>query len=171
MIHSADITFQMLEDWRNVDLNSITKQTLYTMEDSKEDQRRLIIHCKRVCVSAYVIPITVTRPKSLILKTSGRFILLVENNHTQSTKGCDPVFPPAWLVLTGLGGGVGGDGQSSEPRKGSMTDAVQEDIPCIRSALGASGICSVTLYTAIAEQGFKPESHSNGLCNERQLSI
>ncbi|CAL8356974.1 unnamed protein product [Lota lota] len=44
VIHSADITFQMLEDWRNVDLNSITKQTLYTMEDSKEDQRRLIIH-------------------------------------------------------------------------------------------------------------------------------
>ncbi|TRY85202.1 hypothetical protein DNTS_009248 [Danionella cerebrum] len=43
VIHSADITFQMLEDWRNVDLNSITKQTLYTMEDSREDQRRLII--------------------------------------------------------------------------------------------------------------------------------
>uniref|UniRef100_A0A2I2ZTJ5 Regulatory factor X4 n=1 Tax=Gorilla gorilla gorilla TaxID=9595 RepID=A0A2I2ZTJ5_GORGO len=35
VIHSADITFQMLEDWRNVDLNSITKQTLYTMEDSR----------------------------------------------------------------------------------------------------------------------------------------
>lgn len=46
VIHSADITFQMLEDWRNVDLNSITKQTLYTMEDSREDERRLIIHCK-----------------------------------------------------------------------------------------------------------------------------
>ncbi|XP_031420196.1 transcription factor RFX4 [Clupea harengus] len=43
VIHSADITFQMLEDWRNVDLNSITKQTLYTMEDSREDQRRLIV--------------------------------------------------------------------------------------------------------------------------------
>ncbi|XP_026143109.1 transcription factor RFX4 isoform X3 [Carassius auratus] len=43
VIHSADITFQMLEDWRNVDLNSITKQTLYTMEDTREDQRRLII--------------------------------------------------------------------------------------------------------------------------------
>ncbi|XP_061085549.1 transcription factor RFX4 [Conger conger] len=43
VIHSADITFQMLEDWRNVDLNSITKQTLYTMEDSREEQRRLII--------------------------------------------------------------------------------------------------------------------------------
>lgn len=36
----------MLEDWRNVDLNSITKQTLYTMEDSQEEHRQLIIHCK-----------------------------------------------------------------------------------------------------------------------------
>lgn len=43
MIHSADITFQMLEDWRNVDLSSITKQTLYTMEDSRDEHRRLII--------------------------------------------------------------------------------------------------------------------------------
>ncbi|XP_069484358.1 transcription factor RFX4 isoform X3 [Ambystoma mexicanum] len=34
---------QMLEDWRNVDLNSITKQTLYTMEDSQEEHRKLII--------------------------------------------------------------------------------------------------------------------------------
>lgn len=46
MINSADITFQMLEDWRNVDLNSITKQTLYTMEDSQEEHRQLIIHCR-----------------------------------------------------------------------------------------------------------------------------
>ncbi|XP_077601102.1 transcription factor RFX4 isoform X1 [Stigmatopora nigra] len=44
VINSADITFQMLEDWRNVDLNSITKQTLYTMEDSQDDHRLLIIH-------------------------------------------------------------------------------------------------------------------------------
>lgn len=52
VIHSADITFQMLEDWRNVDLNSITKQTLYTMEDSREDERRLIIQCKESsCIS------------------------------------------------------------------------------------------------------------------------
>ncbi|XP_067856092.1 transcription factor RFX4 [Heptranchias perlo] len=43
VIHSADITFQMLEDWRNVDLNSITKQTLYTMENSREEHRKLII--------------------------------------------------------------------------------------------------------------------------------
>ncbi|KAG6931434.1 regulatory factor X4, partial [Chelydra serpentina] len=43
VIHSADITFQMLEDWRNVDLNSITKQTLYTMEDSREEHRKLIV--------------------------------------------------------------------------------------------------------------------------------
>lgn len=46
MIHSTDITFQMLEDWRNVDLNSITKQTLYTMEDSHEEHRKLIIQRK-----------------------------------------------------------------------------------------------------------------------------
>ncbi|KAJ4937603.1 hypothetical protein JOQ06_002236 [Pogonophryne albipinna] len=44
VINSSDITFQMLEDWRNVDLNSITKQTLYTMEDSQDDHRQLIIH-------------------------------------------------------------------------------------------------------------------------------
>ncbi|XP_061780557.1 transcription factor RFX4 isoform X1 [Nerophis lumbriciformis] len=44
VINSADITFQMLEDWRNVDLNSITKQTLYTMEDSQEEHRQLIVH-------------------------------------------------------------------------------------------------------------------------------
>ncbi|XP_023657731.1 transcription factor RFX4 isoform X1 [Paramormyrops kingsleyae] len=43
VIHSADITFQMLEDWRNVDLSSITKQTLYTMEDSREEHRKLIV--------------------------------------------------------------------------------------------------------------------------------
>lgn len=46
VIHSADITFQMLEDWRNVDLSSITKQTLYTMEDSRDEHRRLIIQCR-----------------------------------------------------------------------------------------------------------------------------
>lgn len=46
MIHSADITFQMLEDWRNVDLGSITKQTLYTMEDSHEEHRKLIVQRK-----------------------------------------------------------------------------------------------------------------------------
>uniref|UniRef100_A0AAY4BQQ3 RFX-type winged-helix domain-containing protein n=1 Tax=Denticeps clupeoides TaxID=299321 RepID=A0AAY4BQQ3_9TELE len=44
VIHSTDITFQMLEDWRNVDLNSITKQTLYTVESSRDDQRRLIVN-------------------------------------------------------------------------------------------------------------------------------
>ncbi|MEE6478196.1 hypothetical protein FKM82_011776 [Ascaphus truei] len=43
VIHSADITFQMLEDWRNVDLNSITKQSLYTIEDSREEHRKLIM--------------------------------------------------------------------------------------------------------------------------------
>ncbi|GAB5574176.1 transcription factor RFX4 isoform X3 [Prionailurus iriomotensis] len=48
VIHSADITFQMLEDWRNVDLNSITKQTLYTMEDSRDEHRKLIIQSWKV---------------------------------------------------------------------------------------------------------------------------
>ncbi|XP_056373282.1 transcription factor RFX4 isoform X2 [Hyla sarda] len=43
VIHSADITFQMLEDWRNVDLNSITKQSLYTIEDYRDEHRKLII--------------------------------------------------------------------------------------------------------------------------------
>ncbi|CAI9583841.1 unnamed protein product [Staurois parvus] len=43
VIHSADITFQMLEDWRNVDLNSITKQSLYTIEDSRDEHRKLIV--------------------------------------------------------------------------------------------------------------------------------
>ena len=45
----------MLEDWRNVDLNSITKQTLYTMEDTRDEHRKLIIQCKMlhqgVCLS------------------------------------------------------------------------------------------------------------------------
>lgn len=56
VIHSADITFQMLEDWRNVDLNSITKQTLYTMEDSREEHRRLII--QRECPACPYTPVT-----------------------------------------------------------------------------------------------------------------
>ncbi|XP_062915654.1 transcription factor RFX4 [Mobula hypostoma] len=43
VIHSADITFQMLEDWRSVDLSSISKQTLYTMESSQDQHRKLII--------------------------------------------------------------------------------------------------------------------------------
>lgn len=55
MINSADITFQMLEDWRNVDLNSITKQTLYTMEDSQEEHRQLIIHC-RFTLHSHTLP-------------------------------------------------------------------------------------------------------------------
>ncbi|XP_069760595.1 transcription factor RFX4 isoform X2 [Narcine bancroftii] len=43
VIHSADITFQMLEDWRSVDLSSISKQTLYTMESSQEEHQKLIV--------------------------------------------------------------------------------------------------------------------------------
>lgn len=65
MINNADITFQMLEDWRNVDLNSITKQTLYTMEDSQEEHRQLIVHCRSTHVrwplSAHVTHANSTR--------------------------------------------------------------------------------------------------------------
>lgn len=70
VIHSADITFQMLEDWRNVDLNSITKQTLYTMEDSREDQRRLIIHCEdhKTHINVYMQDKNVVYQKRRLIK-------------------------------------------------------------------------------------------------------
>ncbi|KAH3877956.1 hypothetical protein DPMN_001835 [Dreissena polymorpha] len=37
VVNSADITAQMLDDWFNIDLNSIIKQTLYTA-DRNTDQ-------------------------------------------------------------------------------------------------------------------------------------
>ena len=46
VIHSADITSQMLEDWVNVDLSSITKQTLYTMDKYSEGDYETIVSCK-----------------------------------------------------------------------------------------------------------------------------
>uniref|UniRef100_UPI0035901184 transcription factor RFX4-like n=1 Tax=Myxine glutinosa TaxID=7769 RepID=UPI0035901184 len=42
VIHSADITSQMLEDWHSVDLTSISKQTLYTLCDWGKEHRVLI---------------------------------------------------------------------------------------------------------------------------------
>uniref|UniRef100_A0A8C4WZM2 Regulatory factor X, 4 n=1 Tax=Eptatretus burgeri TaxID=7764 RepID=A0A8C4WZM2_EPTBU len=42
VIHSADITSQMLEDWHSVDLMSISKQTLYTLCDWGKEHRVLI---------------------------------------------------------------------------------------------------------------------------------
>lgn len=83
----------MLEDWRNVDLNSITKQTLYTMEDSQEEHRQLIIHCRFTqmsCRESYtplphkqhthieaIIP-TTGRVKALMMETKrlNKFTLL-----------------------------------------------------------------------------------------------
>ncbi|XP_078715307.1 transcription factor RFX4 [Lampetra fluviatilis] len=41
VIHSADIASQMLEDWRSVDLGSISKQTLYTVDEWREEHRAL----------------------------------------------------------------------------------------------------------------------------------
>ncbi|XP_078272673.1 transcription factor RFX4 isoform X1 [Rhinoraja longicauda] len=43
VIHSADITFQMLEDWRGVDVRSISKQTLFTMESWQAQHQQLIV--------------------------------------------------------------------------------------------------------------------------------
>ncbi|KAJ8316181.1 hypothetical protein KUTeg_006195, partial [Tegillarca granosa] len=46
VIHSAEITSQMLDDWMNVDLNSIIKQTLYTMDNySERDHQNIINLC------------------------------------------------------------------------------------------------------------------------------
>ncbi|XP_066264702.1 transcription factor RFX4-like isoform X2 [Branchiostoma lanceolatum] len=42
VIHSSDITSQMLEDWRAIDIISIVKQTLYTMENGREQEFTLI---------------------------------------------------------------------------------------------------------------------------------
>ncbi|XP_060081441.1 transcription factor RFX4-like [Ylistrum balloti] len=44
VIHSAEITSQMLDDWLNVDLNSIIKQTLYTMDNYSEKEHQIIVN-------------------------------------------------------------------------------------------------------------------------------
>ncbi|KAI8480826.1 regulatory factor X, 4 (influences HLA class II expression), partial [Branchiostoma belcheri] len=42
VIHSSDITSQMLEDWQAIDIISIVKQTLYTMENGREQEFTLV---------------------------------------------------------------------------------------------------------------------------------
>ncbi|KAL5019481.1 hypothetical protein ScPMuIL_002373 [Solemya velum] len=44
VINSTDITSQMLEDWLNIDLNSIVKQTLYTMDNYLEKDHQIIFN-------------------------------------------------------------------------------------------------------------------------------
>jgi len=46
VIHSPEIISQMLDDWLSVDLNSIIKQTLYTMDNYSERDHQTIINCK-----------------------------------------------------------------------------------------------------------------------------
>jgi hypothetical protein len=46
VINSAEITSQMLDDWFNVDLNSIIKQTLYTTESSNSIDNIVIVKRK-----------------------------------------------------------------------------------------------------------------------------
>lgn len=40
------MTSQMLDDWYNVDLNSIIKQTLYTMEGNNKNENIVIVKRK-----------------------------------------------------------------------------------------------------------------------------
>lgn len=46
VVHSSEITSQMLDDWLNVDRNSIIKQTLYTMDNYSENDHQIIVQCK-----------------------------------------------------------------------------------------------------------------------------
>uniref|UniRef100_A0ABM0MX32 Transcription factor RFX4-like n=1 Tax=Saccoglossus kowalevskii TaxID=10224 RepID=A0ABM0MX32_SACKO len=43
VIHSNDITSQMLEEWRTIDLSSISRQTLYTVDNVREDDHQVIV--------------------------------------------------------------------------------------------------------------------------------
>ncbi|CAG2225619.1 RFX4 [Mytilus edulis] len=43
VVHSSEITSQMLDDWLNVDRNSIIKQTLYTMDNYSENDHQIIV--------------------------------------------------------------------------------------------------------------------------------
>ncbi|XP_052806643.1 transcription factor RFX4-like [Mya arenaria] len=47
VVNSADITAQMLDDWFNVDLNSIIKQTLYTTETGTDTDSVCIVKLAR----------------------------------------------------------------------------------------------------------------------------
>ena len=46
VLQSAEITGQLLEDWLSVDLNSIVKQTLYTMDQYTYRDHTLISNCE-----------------------------------------------------------------------------------------------------------------------------
>mgnify|MGYP007091394033 CR=1 FL=1 len=46
VINSPEITSQMLDDWCNVDLNSIIKQTLYTAELANDTDNTIIVKSK-----------------------------------------------------------------------------------------------------------------------------
>ena len=46
VVHSPEITSQMLDDWCNVDLSSIVKQTLYTMDSYSDREHNVIVKCK-----------------------------------------------------------------------------------------------------------------------------
>ncbi|XP_064597027.1 regulatory factor X 4-like [Liolophura sinensis] len=49
VIHNAEITSQMLDDWLNIDLSSIVKQTLYTMDQYSEKDHQIIFNlCKEL---------------------------------------------------------------------------------------------------------------------------
>ncbi|XP_077978008.1 regulatory factor X 4-like [Glandiceps talaboti] len=43
VIHSNDITSQMIEDWKTIDLNSISRQTLYTVDNVREEDHEVIV--------------------------------------------------------------------------------------------------------------------------------
>ena len=46
VLQNSDVTTQMLEDWYHIDLSSICKQTLYTMDNYNEKDHQNIITCK-----------------------------------------------------------------------------------------------------------------------------
>lgn len=46
VVHNPDVSAQMLEDWISVDLNSIIKQTMYTMEGYNERVTDIIVSRK-----------------------------------------------------------------------------------------------------------------------------
>lgn len=46
VLESGDVTSQMLEDWHQVDLGSIVRQTLYTMGEYKERDFHIIVTCE-----------------------------------------------------------------------------------------------------------------------------
>lgn len=46
VLQSSEVTAQLLDDWLTVDLNSIVKQTLYTMDQYSDRDHSLIVSCK-----------------------------------------------------------------------------------------------------------------------------